>query len=53
MIAGSEAYASALTAYRLFEAAAKAGVLGADAAYIPLAERFAGQGIKMPTSSTS
>jgi hypothetical protein len=44
MLAGSEAYVSALTAYRLFDAAAKAGVPGADAVNDLLKERFAEQG---------
>jgi len=44
MLAGSEAYVTSLAAYRLFEAAAKAGLPGADAIYDSLKERFAGQG---------
>jgi hypothetical protein len=44
MLAGSEAYTLALTAYRLFEAASKAGVPGTDAIYDQLKQRFAGQG---------
>lgn len=44
MIAGSEAYVTSLTAYRLFGAAAAAGVPGADAVYEALKARFAGQG---------
>lgn len=44
MLAGSEAYVSSLAAYRLFEAAAKAGMPGADAVYDTLKQRFAGQG---------
>jgi len=44
MLAGSEAYVTALTVYRLFGAAAKAGLPGADAIYNSLKERFAGQG---------
>jgi hypothetical protein len=44
MLAGSEAYITALTAYRLFEAAANAGLPGADAVYDQLKQRFAGQG---------
>ncbi len=40
MLAGSEAYISALTVYRLVEAAANAGVPGADTAYAQLKERF-------------
>ena len=44
MLAGSEAYISALTAYRLFEAAANAGLPGTDTIYDQLKERFAQQG---------
>lgn len=44
MLCGSEAYASSLTAYRLFEAAASAGLPGADSVYNALRVRFAGQG---------
>lgn len=44
MLAGSEAYVTSLAAYRLFEAAAKAGLPGADAIYDSLKERFANQG---------
>ena len=44
MLAGSEAYLTSLAAYRLFEAAAKAGLPGADAIYDSLKERFANQG---------
>ncbi len=44
MLAGSEAYSNALTAYRLFGAAAKAGINGADSTYDTLASRFAQTG---------
>lgn len=44
LLAGSEAYVSALALYKLFGAAADAGVPGADAVYSQLRERFAGQG---------
>jgi hypothetical protein len=44
MLAGSEAYITALTAYRLFEAASNAGLAGSDAVYDQLKQRFAGQG---------
>ena len=44
MLAGSEAYLTSLAAYRLFEAAAKAGLPGADAIYDSLKVRFADQG---------
>jgi hypothetical protein len=50
MLCGSEAYASSLTAYRLFEAAASAGLPGADSVYNALKQRFAGQG---PTGGTT
>jgi len=44
MLAGSEAYQMSLAAYRLFGAAAKAGLNGADSVYGRLSERFAQQG---------
>lgn len=44
LLAGSEAYISALTLYKLFGSAADAGVPGADAIYEQLRTRFAGQG---------
>ena len=44
LLAGSEAYVSALAAYRNFEAAANAGVSGADTIYDLLKSRFANQG---------
>lgn len=44
MLAGSEAYSSALMAYRLVQMAAESGVPGADSAYDSLRQRFAGQG---------
>jgi hypothetical protein len=52
MLAGSEAYTSALTLYKLFGSAADAGVPGTDANYNQLRTRFAGQGGKgtAPTS---
>lgn len=40
ILAGSEAYVSALTAYRLIAAAAAAGVPGADSVYQSLKKRF-------------
>jgi hypothetical protein len=40
LLAGSEAYVSALAAYRNFEAAANAGVAGADTIYDLLKSRF-------------
>jgi hypothetical protein len=43
MLAGSEAYTSALIAYRVIQTAAGAGRPGASAAYDMLKERFAGQ----------
>ena len=44
ILAGSEAYVTALMIYRLVEAAAKAGLPGADALYRLLRKRFADQG---------
>lgn len=44
MLAGSEAYTSALALYKMFRSAAEAGVPGADAIYNQLRQRFAGQG---------
>ncbi len=44
LLAGSEAYISALALYRIFGAAADAGVAGADAIVAQLRTRFAGQG---------
>ncbi|MFA9189816.1 hypothetical protein AAGV28_00405 [Flavobacterium sp. FZUC8N2.13] len=44
LLAGSEAYVSALTLYRLFGAAAEAGVPGSDTIVAQLKTRFAGQG---------
>jgi hypothetical protein len=44
MLAGSEAYTSALAVYRLISSAADAGVPGADAVNAQLKARFAGQG---------
>ena len=52
MLCGSEAYVSSLTAYRLFEAAASAGIPGADAMYAALKQRFAGQGQTGQTGPT-
>lgn len=46
LLAGSEAYTSALALYKLFGSAADAGVPGADSVYTQLRERFAGQGGK-------
>lgn len=45
MLAGSEAYVSALTAYKLFTAASESGLPGMDTVYGQLRARFAGQGI--------
>ena len=44
LLAGSEAYTSALTLYKLFGSAADAGVGGTDALVTQLKQRFAGQG---------
>lgn len=40
ILAGSEAYVAALTGYRLFSAAAEAGIAGSDAIYDSLKARF-------------
>lgn len=48
MLAGSEAYISALAVYRSLGAAAKAGVPGADSLYDQLRARFAEQGGNNP-----
>lgn len=53
MLAGSEAYVTALAAYRNFEAAAKAGIQGADSIYELLKARFAGQGSSVNVASTN
>ena len=53
MLAGSESYVSALTAYRLFEASALAGVPGADSIYDLLKQRFTNNGPSTtPTTPT-
>ena len=44
LLAGSEAYVSALTLYKLFGSAADAGVPGADAIVAQLKQRFASNG---------
>lgn len=44
LLAGSEAYVSALALYKIFGSAADAGVPGSDAVYSQLKKRFAGQG---------
>jgi len=44
MLAGSEAYVTALAVYRLLGSAADAGIAGADVLYEQLKARFAGQG---------
>lgn len=44
LLAGSEAYSSALVLYKLFGSAADAGVPGADAITAQLKQRFAKQG---------
>jgi hypothetical protein len=51
MLAGSEAFVSALSAYRLFAAAAAGGVQGADAVNDMLAERFKTQGSSNVTAA--
>lgn len=52
LLAGSEAYSSALTVYKLFASAADAGVPGADAINNQLKQRFAAQGAGKSTPST-
>jgi len=44
ILAGSEAYVTALMVYRLSESAAKAGLPGADTLYQTLRQRFVDQG---------
>ena len=44
ILAGSEAYSSALVAYRMFQMAADAGLAGMDSIVDELKQRFAGQG---------
>ncbi len=51
ILAGSEAYVSALSVYRMMEAASKAGVPGADTIYDQLAERFASNGPQGPIAT--
>jgi hypothetical protein len=53
ILAGSEAYVSALTIYRLMEAASNAGLPGTDTIYEQLAERFASQGNKQASTTTT
>lgn len=53
MLAGSEAYVTALATYRNFEAAAKAGIQGADTIYELLKARFAGQGSSVSATTTN
>lgn len=50
MLAGSEAFISGLTLYRLFEAAAEAGIPGADSVYNGLKERFTNQSPTPPSN---
>ena len=52
LLCGSEAYVTALTAYRLFDAAAKAGIAGADTINDLLKVRFAEQGSSAPQATT-
>ncbi len=49
MLAGSEAYVSALISYKLFGSAADAGMPGADAIYDQLKARFANNATPTPT----
>lgn len=52
MLAGSEAYSSALMAYRMFQMAADAGLPGMDTVVDDLKQRFAGQGATVTKSAT-
>ncbi len=52
LLAGSEAYVTALAAYKAIGGAADAGVAGADAIYNQLKARFANQGAGTSTPST-
>ena len=53
LLAGSEAYSSALALYKLFGSAADSGVAGADAIVAQLKQRFAGQGGSGPVPNPS
>ena len=53
LLAGSEAYMSALMLYRLFIAAAEAGLPGADSIVAQLKPRFAAQGNRAPKPGTA
>jgi hypothetical protein len=48
LLAGSEAYASALTIYKIFGAAAATGVAGSKTAYEQLRQRFTGAVVPAP-----
>lgn len=52
MLAGSEAYVSALAAYKLFGAAAESGLLGSDAIYDSLKARFSATGTGTVTKTS-
>lgn len=52
LLAGSEAYVTALAAYRNFESAASAGLSGADTIYEQLKTRFANQGNSTTATTT-
>jgi len=53
MLAGSEAYSSALMFYKMAQLAAQAGMPGADTIYDKLKERFKGQGRNTTTNVTT
>ena len=53
LLAGSEAYTTALMLYKLFGTAAESGVPGADAIVAQLRERFAAQGNNKRTIPTN
>jgi len=53
ILAGSEAYVSALSVYKMVGAAAQAGMPGIDTIYDQLAERFSKQGSTAPTTTAA
>lgn len=53
LLAGNEAYTSALAVYKLFASAAEAGVPGADTVYGQLRERFAQNGSSARNANTT
>lgn len=53
ILAGSEAYSSGLIAYRMYGAAADAGIPGADSVYAQLKKRFVSQGTATQTTGSN